>query len=293
MAQVKEVVKDWKKNVRDQDKNDRTRFVYDELPDLVRFYLRKAHKEQDTVAQMFDMFKDKKFAKAIKEILKTDDYNPIEVSAATMLGDFLVTSGSDLDEKTLEIYSDAIKKILKKRTGKVVKKSGLDPDVAQELLLVIADPEIIGDPKFLYIYMQRLLKKLYAIARDRDLGLDSTDKFKGLFKVLFGGDMLPHVPVHILLEPKHIMGKFNENQISVWNGLTAFALEYLEKQAKDDKDGVRDALKSYTDRREFESNKGRDSARRINLQSLTEEDYPKLAKIISKVADKDKAKRFL
>jgi hypothetical protein len=292
MSNIREILRDLReKGFNKFGKDDRTYFVYDNAADITEFYIKKGHKAQNEVKELFDAMQNPKFAKAVKKVVKTQDEYPLVLGFATVIAEFLEKRHQGLDEELLTIYGKAIDKILKSRVGELNEELGLDKDLIRELLIIVPEPEAISDPRFVGIYVQRILRKLYALSKENELGLAKVKDVKKLFKALFGRDMLDDVVVSILLERKDIIRNFNENQKAVWNLMTNYALKELEK--KEDKDDVKVIIKKYIGRREKDAKNDRDSARRIQFAQVSEEDYPMLHEVAAKLSKKDEFAKFL
>jgi hypothetical protein len=187
------------------------------------------------------------------------------------------------------MYDDAINKILKKRIKKVSKKLDLEKDIVKELLVIVPDKEAISDERFVGIYSQKITRKLYALAKDIDLGLDETKQVKKLFKELFDENLIEAIAANILLERKENIKNFNDKQTAVWNLMTSFALETIEALKKKD---IRELLEYYIGRRQKDAEKGRDFARRVQLSQVSE-DYEKILSVVEDMSEKEKFKKFL
>jgi hypothetical protein len=289
--EVKEILKDLKgKNFNGLNKDDRTYMVYENMHSLVDFYIKKGHKAHQIVDEIFDRFENPKVAKAFTRIVKTQDEYPLDLGTATVLADFLEKRHQKIDEELVEQYSNVIDKILKKRIKKLNKKLGLEKDLLKELLVVVSEPDAISDPRFVGIYVQRMLRKLYVIAKDNETGLEDVKSVKKLFKALFGEDLLNDIAVNILLERKDFIRNFNESQKSVWNLMTNFALETLEKNKKKE---LKELVAYYVVRRAKDAKRDRDSARRIQFAQISEEDYPRLHAVAEKLSEDDENSKFL
>jgi hypothetical protein len=290
---VKEFFKEWKpKNIKGMDKDDRTYLLYENIPSIVEFYIKKGHKAQNEVKELFDRMVDIKFAKTLIRILKTPDSSPVDYGMATVIAQFLEQRRQELEdqEELVDIYKDAIDKILKKRVKKISKKVDIDKDLIKELLVVVPEPEAISDPRFVGIYVSRVLRKLYVIAKENETGLEDFKTLKKLFKEIFGKDMLNQVAVSVLLERKSTIQHFNEKQKAMWNLVTNFALAVLEKNEKKE---LKELIEYYVMRRAKDAEKQRDSARRIQFAQISEEDYPKLQKVAAKLSKENEFKPFL
>ncbi len=287
---MKNFLNEWKpKNLKGMDKDTRTCLLFDYIPTISEFYIKKGHKAQKEVNELFDRMEDPKFVKLLLRILKTSDSTPVDLGMATVIADFIERRRQKLDEDLVDSYKTAIDKILKKRIKKISKKVEVDKDLLTELLVVVPEPDAISDPRFVGIYVYRMTRKLYAISKDNELGLD-TKLVKKLFKALFGKDLQNDVAISILLERKDIIRNFNEEQKAVWNLLTNFALDTLESNKKKE---LKELIEYYIMRRSKDAEKQRDSARRIQFANISEEDFKRLHSVANKLSEKDKYKKFL
>jgi hypothetical protein len=293
MSEVKDFLHDIKpKRFNKYPKDDRTFLLYDNLPMLVEFYIKKGHNhkvQQDEVQTLFDHMNNMKLAKTLLRILKTSDATPIDLGMATIIADFLEKRHESLDPELVELYGEVIDKILKKRIKKLSKKTGLDKDILKEMLVVIAEPGAISDERFVGVYVNRVLRKLYTLAKNTKLELD-VDTIENLLSGLFGKELINDVAINVLLERKEFIRNFNDNQIAMWNLLTNFALEVLESNKKK---VLREKIEYYVMRRTKDASKGRDSARRIQFAQVSEEDYPKLHKVSASLSEEDGIAKFL
>jgi hypothetical protein len=287
---IKQFLKDWKP--KDLSKDERSDILYEAIPDMISFYIKKGHKEPDVVSDLFDKMENEKFSKTLMRILKQDDTTPIEYGLAVIINDFIEKRHEKLDEELVSTFSEIIDKILKSRIKEVSKKLDLSKDFIKELLVIVPDKDCISDNRFVGIYVQRILRKLYILALNDNIEITETKQLKKLFKTLFDQELLNDIAINILLERKDYIKNFNENQMSLWNLITTFALEQLESIKK--KKDIREILKEkYISRREFDHSKGRDNARRIQLSQVNQEEYPHLFEAIEDLSEKEKFKNFL
>lgn len=259
--------------------------ILDVQSDLVRWYINDAHKAKNAelVNELYSKMATEKFAKAMKKILKNknDAYGELDCGFAAIIANFIEKYHKEesMTDEMLETYTDIIDKLLKKRIKAVNKKLNLDTDVIKELLVITPDIGYISNDKFVGIYSQKMLRKLYIMSAEKELGITETDQVRTLFKKLFGKELLDLIAINILLEKKEYLKNFNEKQTAMWNLMTSFALEEIEKQ---DKEHIVELLEYYCSRRKRDADNGRDGARRINLSSVPETDYPRIAKGIKK-----------
>jgi hypothetical protein len=284
---MKEFTKEWKP--KKMDKDERVRVLSDSIPGIVTYYIKKGHRDQDAVNELFDKMEDEKLAKTLLKVLKEDDAENIDLGLATVVADFLERRHDKIGEEIVTMYDDAINKILKKRIKKVSKKLDLEKDIVKELLVIVPDKEAISDERFVGIYSQKITRKLYALAKDIDLGLDETKQVKKLFKELFDENLIEAIAANILLERKENIKNFNDKQTAVWNLMTSFALETIEALKKKD---IRELLEYYIGRRQKDAEKGRDFARRVQLSQVSE-DYEKILSVVEDMSEKEKFKKFL
>jgi len=292
---MKNFLKQWNpKALKKMSKDDRTDLLYECIPSLVSDYIKKGHQRPDEVTELFNrMEENDKFITNLLRILKTHDegdpVTPVDLGMATIIADFLAQRHGKLSEEMVESYNKAINKILKKRIKKGVKKTGLEKDLVKELLVVVSEPDAISNPKFMGIYVHRVLNKLYALARETNVTLEA-DTVKKLFKFLFGKESLNEVAVNVLLEYRDKFSKFNQAQQTVWNTVTQFALDTLEGNEKKE---IRDLLEYYCSRRKKNENGGNDRARRIQFAAINAEDYPRLTKAVKKLSDNEELAKYL
>lgn len=274
-------------------KEERVDFLSEQIPSLVNFYIKKGHREQEKVEFLFEKMKDERFLKTLKKVMKLakESESEVDLGLATVITDFLEKKGKDLDQDMVADYVEITDKILKKRIKKLNKKLGLDKDVIKELLVIVPDKEYITDGKYVGIYVSRMLRKLYILATKTDLGFEKPKQIKKLFMALFEEDLITNIAVNVLLERKDVMKQFNEKQLALWNLLTEFALSTIEDIGE--KEAIKEVIGYYVSRRMKDAEKNHDAARRIQLSQVDEEEYPKIAKIVKKLSEKDKFKKYL
>jgi hypothetical protein len=253
--------------------------------DLVRWFINDAHKAKNAelVNELYSKMATEKFAKAMKKILKNKDdmYGELDCGFAVIIASFLEKFHKDesVTDEIIEIYTDVTDKLLKKRIKEVNKKLNISEDVIKELLVITPDVGYISNDKFVGIYSQKMLRKLYILSAENEIGLTETEQVQKLFKKLFGKNLLDLIAINILLEKKEYLKNFNEQQTAMWNLMTSFALEYIEGE---EKEHIVELLEYYCSRRKRDAENNKDGARRINLSSVPESDYPRIAKGIKK-----------
>lgn len=289
---MKEFLKQWKeKRIKGMNKDSRDYLLNDYLPVVVSDYMSKAHKMPEQVTELFDRMEDVRFVNTLNRVIKNDeDYAPVDTGMATIIADFLENRHEKLSDDMIAVYGKAVDRILKDRIKEVSKKTGIrNKELLKELLVVMPDPSYTN-AKFISIYVQCLSNKLYALSKNNELGLTNVKTVKSLYKEIFGKKLLNAVAASILLERKEHIANFNENQLAIWNLLTNFALQTIEKN---DKAEVREVLEFFASTRIKDATKERDAARRIQFASISEEDYPKIHKAFGKLSRKEKYSKYL
>lgn len=280
-------------------KDELAKMIFENQADIVSFYINKGYnkKFKPVIDSLYSKMSCKKFPAALKLIIKRgkkDEDIFLDPGFAVIINGYLeyalrLENSDDMSE-ILDGYYDVIDSLLKKRAKKIADDIGIDADVVKEILVIAPSKEYISDDRFVGIYSQKMLRKLYLMAEntESEIGITTTKQVRKLFKKVFGEKLIDLIAVHILLEKKEYIKNYNEKQLAVWNLMTDFALETIEKQ---DKKHVGELLKYYAQRRSRDAEKGRDSARRISIATVNAEQYPKIAKTIDKM--NDKVKKYL
>lgn len=287
---MKEFLNEMKpKKVKRMDKVELSDIILDYQNDIIEFYVKKNHlqKVAPVIDELFAVLSSKKVAKAFKAVCKTED---ADMGLAVVFNAFLVKNAADLEEEVVDIYIECINKLLKKKIKKIEKKTGLSFECARDLLAIAPGKQYISNENFIGLYVTRMLTRLYNEAKVQKDVLADTKAIKDLFKVIFGKELLDVVAVNILLQKKEYMNGLTEDQLTVWNNLTVFALETIEAE---DKDHVVELVEYYIQRRNKDDKKQRDAARRISLTSVQAEDYKRIAKVVSKLAKDQKVAKYL
>lgn len=275
---------------------DLAELIYEYQQDIIKGYIKKAHDIQftkTTLNELFNRMANPKFAKAINFLLKKknkDVYN-VDCGLSVVIGAFIERkhNNEEVTEELIETYLDIINKLLKPRVKEVEKKCPLNKTIITDLLVVAPSREYISNEKFVGVYSQKMLKKLYALSKEADLGLTAKDVSK-MFKAILGKDLLDVIAVNVLLEKKDFIKGLNEQQQAVWNIMTDFALSVIEKE---DKKHVVELLEYYVERRINDSKRNKDAQRRIQIASVVEEDYPKITKAVKKLSKDTKMSQYL
>ena len=260
--------------------------IDDNQKEMIEFYVKHGFKMKnaETINALYEKMLSPKFVKALKKVAKNGKEEPwtgLDYGFIMIINGFIEKSYKNeaMTEELLGEYTNIINKVLKSKIKKISKDIGIDEDIVKELLVVVPDKSCVNNERAVGFYTAKMLRKIYILAGEKELNLDSTKKIRGLFQKLFGKKLIDVVAVNVLLEKKEYMKNFNENQTAVWNLLTDFALEVIEKQ---DKEHIVELVEYYCNRRKSDSERNRDSARRISLNNIDAEKYPKTAKRVEK-----------
>lgn len=287
---IKDFLKEWKpKDLKKMKKEERVDLIHYYFETICEFMLKNSHKDKVTTAELFTRMNDLKFAKTLKKVIKkNEDCNPV---MALVIGTFVERNPQKPDDEIIEVYADCITKLLKEPIKKVAKKTGMSKEFVAEVLAIVPTPSIVHK-KNTGVYVNKLLRKLYFMAKEGEVEIDIEDSksLKKLLITIFGEDNFDFVLAEILLERKDQIKSFNQEQLAIWNTITDFALETLEKKKKKE---LKSVLEFYISRRKFDVEKDRDSARRTPLLGIVPEDYPKLSEVISTLAEKENMKKYL
>lgn len=282
---VANFTKQWtKKNLKGMNKEARAELLYQASYPISKFYFEKGWKQENkpTIELLTKIFADEKTFKVLKYMNKQKEIYKMDLGLIPLImGAITIIE----DEELVEDYVKLVRKVLKPRVKEISKKVNMDKDVLYDLLVIYPLQEVVK-PQFCGYYADRMLSKLYVLAKEEEITLE-TKEFKKLFKLLFGKEELSYIAVAALLQRKETINGFNENQLKLWNNVTSFALSVLEDC---DKQELEKRLKFYNSRCAYNPN----IARRIDLNTLGE-DYPKITKVLKKLSkdtsDKQKQKR--
>lgn len=259
--------------------------IYENQDRLVDFYTKKAHLKESTevINELFDKMSNEKFVKALNKIRKSKDEEvKLNIGMSVIIAGFIEKKHNDenVSEELIESYTDLIGKLLKNRIKEVNKKLELDNDLIADLLLIVPEKSYIKNHKIVGIYSQKMLRKLYILSQEKDIGINDIKTVKKIFKRIIGENMYDLIAINILLEKKEFLKNFNERQQAIWNLMTNFALDVIESQ---DKKHIAELIEYYVSRRKRDARNERDAARRISLTAIDAEQYPKTSKVISKM----------
>lgn len=290
-------IKQFTKEIKGLKKEDLGYTIYDYHKDLVAEYIAKLKpKNANLFIPLWEVMSKPKFLKATKWMMK-EYKGDIDMGIAILFGAMIdwYRKVENHDDEIIGEYAVLIKKILKPRVKEVSNKLDISPDLVQELLVIAPSSEYISSPKFVGVYSRKMIQKLYAFAGQNKttldaLGITDSKSLRKLFQNIFGKELVGAIAVEILLERKEHLKTLNKTQQSLWNLLTEFSLEVIEKMDKDER---KEALQSFCSRRFNDSKRDTDSARRISFLTISEEFYPKTTALAKKMSKNEEVAKWL
>lgn len=305
MGNIKDFLKVWndKKELKELSKGERCNYVYEQLDEIVEFFLFKRFKEKEVLEKLYDVLEMPKFVKTLAKIIKDakDEYAP-DAAICLVISDFINARGKKLDEETIAKYTKIISTLLAPQIKKLSKETCLDEGAALAVVTSIPSKNIIKNEKYVGRYVQNLERTLYALANkfnedEEYVGIDTeafnTKTLKAIIKVLFNKEYKNAILLAIALDKKSIINNFSNKQISLWNVFNDYLLRELGAMEKDE---VKAFFTAYIEERAKDAKDNRDAARRFNFQQLQDEDCKAITKIAAKMIEKDKtgkAKKYL
>lgn len=304
MSNIKEFLKVWndKKQIKEMSKGERCNYVYNELDNIVQFYLFKRFKEKEVLEKLYDVFEMPKFIKTMAKIVKDakDDYAP-DTAICLVITDFINARSKNLEEDEVAKYTKIVSTLLAPQIKKLTKSTCLDEGAALAIVTALPSRSIIKNEKYVGRYVQNLERILYALANkfedDEYVGIPTeefnTKTLKTIIKVLFEKEYKNAILMSIALDRKSIITNFSNKQISLWNVFNDYLLRELEAM---DKEELKKFFMTYIEERAKDAKENKDAARRFNFQQLQDEDCKSIKKTVGKIIEKDKtgkAKKYL
>lgn len=282
-------------------KDDRANFILDNVDSIVEWYVKKGSHQKGQVGllkELVSLINTKKFFKSFKYAAKID--NAYALPLCGVIADYLETGdkygdGYKPDSELVPKYSELMEKILSKKSIAITKKSGLPADMVINCLVSVPSEETFS-PKHIYVPLGKVNRKMYIIAANWE-ELDNPDmgikpkQISALYGGIFGKEFLVQIALQNLLVRKDSIKKYNARQIKLFNAITSWSLTVLNDQKKKE---LLDLFAAYIQRRKADENNSNDGPRRVKLQEVDAEEYPRIAKAIEIIiSDNPEFARFL
>ena len=273
------------------DKDERrdawAEYLFGLLPETINFVVRYGHMQEPEVKNVvngvYERFYDcPKLLKLIKRELKDD--NEIEnIKLFPIMAATYVSMVKDRNNKVLADNQNAetidlsdivkiVKMILKKRIDKL-EKIGIETGMSMDLLCIIPCNQAmkIGTT----FRLKSFFDALYEYAKEVKV------PFEDLIDAMFDEEWIPLIIKFALLERKEKFSKLTDNQKNLYLDISNYCFNMMENKL--DEDQLEAILKSYADARRIDDSKGRDTNRRYALNSLSENEYPRITSVIKKM----------
>lgn len=290
-----------KRNGEYYDSKKELRYSYfmtllDLFPKTIEFVVKYGYIQQDEIQQakveIYRKLNDPDFIKILKKEIKNgnriDNIKLLPIAIKEMLAEAKrVNDEAIAANPNAKIYdmSDLIElsqMILKKKMKKM-EKAGISSNIAFDVLSIIPCTDALASSQFYRIHS--LYECLYEHAKS------SAIPFAELMDILVGEEYYPVFITFALLERKEKFGKLTDNQKSLYVNITSWCFNIMEKLSKEE---IQSIVKTFVAGRKRDEGQGRDSNRRYSLSSLSEVDYPRISKVITKmIADDDSLSKYL
>ena len=279
-------------------------WIFTATPDQVPNYSELAEELYTTVSK-------RKALKAIVETFDEYDYDEFPRTASTFLFSVarfaLETADETAEEVRAELNSGKMGKgeakdigndieklrglaaMINKIANKIVKadakqlsrKSGMPKEVCVSAYKLVPAPEYITKFRTVY-FIDLTLKDVYAKVDAYETDLDDID-WTEFFKGIYGKQNLLEVAIFTLLEGVgRIKGLSNRNTRKIWDEITAWSLEQLEKADNGSRQHMMDI---YIKRLDTMFKNGTTELRK-DLRTISRKEFPKLAETIDQYKSK-------
>ena len=274
--------------------------LLDNLPGAIIYLILQGYVRKDEIQELknkiFKNLINKKFVKFLtKEIesgekIENIEYLPILIKEILEVINKTNKEmlANDPNAKTIE--SDDIvnlsRTIMKKKMKKLGKK-GVDASVAFDVLSIIPTKKVLELYRSSKVFrIKSLFDCLYEHSKTK------TIPFSEIISVVLGRDYYPAIIAFALLERKEHFGNLNESQKAFYLQVSTWCFDTLEKELN--KEEIYGVLETYISTRKRDELNAKDGNRRYALSTLSEDDYPKLKKIINEMVIKDESiKKYL
>ena len=270
--------------------------LVDLLPEAIEFVVFDGYKEKtnDEVAEIKNgvfckIGGDDKFVEYVTKCIKNEEEIENIKLMPVMLSEILKKTTEQnerlrANDPNAQIYdlTDVLElsKLITKKKRKKLLADGVDENLAFDLLSVIPDKKIMKrSSSYRFRCMLDILNKY---ASSATINVDT------IIKHFIPKDYIAPLIVFLLLERRAKNANLTDPQRVLYNNFTEWCFKTLEEADKADIYGV---LMRYIKGRKEDQ---RDSDRRYDFTLISENEYPKIAKIVKKIIDTEKdAEKYL
>lgn len=277
-------------------KNGYFTYLTDLLPKTLEWVVKSGHfKEEDTQQtknSVYQKIVDPDFIKFLKKEIKND--NKIEnIKLMPIIIKDIVEQANKENAKNLELDPNAkvydltdlveLSLLILKKKIKKMKKAGIDAKLAFDIASIIPTESVL---KYSHIYrVNSFYTCLYEHAKTEDIPYDA------IMDSVIDEEYYPTFITFDLLEKKDRFSKLTEKQQELYVAISNWCFATMEKLSKDDINAI---IQTYVSSRKKEDANGKDSRRRYSLTSLSENDYPKIVKVIRNyIVENPEAEKYL
>ena len=266
--------------------------ILDILPYMISFDLKYGHRPEavDSREALYLVLTDKYFVKQLTKNIKNEEVSfkniellPLiigDLVKKTQLQEIEENKANDSDKKVTYDMSDLVKlsKLILKGKLKKFTKNEIDENLAFDILSVIPDNKILS-PEYdnNSYHAKEFFNVLYKYAKDNTVDFDKIMKL--MFKHQDSTEV-KHLFVLSLLEKKEMFVKYNDKQKELYNKITNYIFNTIEKYDSAD---IMSVIKTYSEARDKDKERGIDTNRRYYLYQLPQVDYPNIIKCIDKL----------
>lgn len=270
-------------------------YLIDLLPRTIQFIVKfgyiKTPEVQETKDAIYAKLVDEDFIKALKKEIKHNNKIKNIKLLPIIIKDILMISerenreilAKDPNGKIYDMTDlvELSQMILKKKLKKM-DKAGIDANIAFDVLSIIPGEEALSCSQNYRIHM--LYECLYEHSKTKKI------PFKEIMEVAIDEEFYPVFISFALLERKEKFGNLTDAQKVFYLDVSTWAFETMENSSRETIEAI---LKTFVNGRKRDEAQGKDSNRRYALGSLSEADYPKIAKSITRmISDDGNLKKF-
>lgn len=289
--------KKWKKDNDWYDsKKERTKAYYgyltDRLPDTLEWVLKFGHTNKDMKDLIYAKIVDEDYVKYLYKIIKKGEkiknikYLPVVIKEIIQKADQENNErlAADPNAKLFNMTDLAeLSVLILKKKLKKMKKAGVDTKLAFDVLSIIPTDDVLSSSQIYRIHT--FYEALYEHSKKEEI------PYATIMENLVDETYFPTFIAFSLLERKDKFSKLDDNQKKLYLTISNWCFDTMEKLRKEEIEAIVNTF--ITARKKDESN-NKDSARRYALSTLTEADYPKIFKVITKmIAEDDTIKKYL